>query len=63
MNRSTESIVNTPYKFILDLKVNARFFFIVQIEHSRSGLEPLDVAAIPTMKYNCEAFHSEDDTQ
>jgi hypothetical protein len=39
------------------------FFFIVQIEHSRSGLEPLAVAAIPTMKYNCEAFHSEDDTQ
>ncbi|KAF8702515.1 hypothetical protein HU200_032895 [Digitaria exilis] len=29
----------------------------------RTGLEPLVVAAIPTMKYNCEAFSSKDDAQ
>ncbi|CAD6259937.1 unnamed protein product [Miscanthus lutarioriparius] len=33
------------------------------IEHTRSGLEPLVIAAIPTMKYNCEAFSSKDDVQ
>uniref|UniRef100_A0A0D9VJG3 RING-type domain-containing protein n=1 Tax=Leersia perrieri TaxID=77586 RepID=A0A0D9VJG3_9ORYZ len=33
------------------------------IEHTRSGLEPFVVAAIPTMKYSYEAFHSKDDAQ
>ncbi|KAG8071848.1 hypothetical protein GUJ93_ZPchr0006g40901 [Zizania palustris] len=33
------------------------------IEHTRSGLEPFVVAAIPTVKYNYEAFHSKDDAQ
>ncbi|XP_062222457.1 RING-H2 finger protein ATL2-like [Phragmites australis] len=33
------------------------------IEHSRSGLDPFVVAAIPTMNYSCEAFHSKDDAQ
>ncbi|TVU16091.1 hypothetical protein EJB05_39639 [Eragrostis curvula] len=33
------------------------------IEHARSGLEPLVVAAIPTVKYNQEAFHAKDDAQ
>ncbi|OEL36623.1 hypothetical protein BAE44_0002359 [Dichanthelium oligosanthes] len=33
------------------------------VEHTRPGLEPLVIAAIPTMKYNCEAFHSKDDAQ
>lgn len=33
------------------------------IDHTRTGLEPLVIAAIPTMKYNCEAFHSKDDAQ
>ncbi|KAG8065868.1 hypothetical protein GUJ93_ZPchr0004g39129 [Zizania palustris] len=28
-----------------------------------SGLEPLAIAAIPTMKYNGEAFHSKDDAR
>ncbi|KAL6651222.1 hypothetical protein ACP70R_010147 [Stipagrostis hirtigluma subsp. patula] len=33
------------------------------IERARSGLEPLVVASIPTVKYSCEAFHSKDDAQ
>ncbi|KAG0527081.1 hypothetical protein BDA96_06G201400 [Sorghum bicolor] len=33
------------------------------IEHTRTGLEPLVIAAIPTMMYNCEAFSSKDDVQ
>ncbi|XP_052141819.1 RING-H2 finger protein ATL7-like [Oryza glaberrima] len=33
------------------------------IEHTRSGLEPFVVAAIPTMKYSYEAFQSKDDAQ
>ncbi|KAJ1272482.1 hypothetical protein BS78_06G205000 [Paspalum vaginatum] len=33
------------------------------IEHTRTGLEPLVIAAIPTMKYNCEAFHPKEDAQ
>ncbi|ONM14809.1 RING-H2 finger protein ATL7 [Zea mays] len=33
------------------------------IERTRTGLEPLVIAAIPTMKYNCEAFNSKDDVQ
>uniref|UniRef100_A0A0A9CT23 RING-type domain-containing protein n=1 Tax=Arundo donax TaxID=35708 RepID=A0A0A9CT23_ARUDO len=33
------------------------------IERAHNGLEPLVIAAIPTMKYNCEAFHSKDDAQ
>ncbi|KAG8059898.1 hypothetical protein GUJ93_ZPchr0002g25714 [Zizania palustris] len=33
------------------------------IEHTHSGLEPLVVAAIPTMKYSYDAFHSKDDAQ
>ncbi|KAG2568157.1 putative RING-H2 finger protein ATL62 [Panicum virgatum] len=33
------------------------------LEHPHSGLEPLVIAAIPTMKYNCEAFCSKDDAQ
>ncbi|XP_062226492.1 uncharacterized protein LOC133924797 [Phragmites australis] len=33
------------------------------IEHAHNGLEPLVIAAIPTVKYNCEAFHSKDDAQ
>ncbi|KAL6633788.1 hypothetical protein ACP70R_026459 [Stipagrostis hirtigluma subsp. patula] len=33
------------------------------IEHSRSGLDPFAVAAIPTMQYSSEAFHSKDDAQ
>ncbi|KQK00756.1 putative RING-H2 finger protein ATL69 [Brachypodium distachyon] len=33
------------------------------IEHTCSGLEPFVVAAIPTMKYSSEAFHSKDDAQ
>jgi hypothetical protein len=37
-------------------------FYIVQVEH-RTGLEPLVIAAIPTMKYNLEAFQSKDDAQ
>ncbi|XP_010934436.1 RING-H2 finger protein ATL39 [Elaeis guineensis] len=32
-------------------------------EHSISGLEPAVVAAIPTMKYNRETFHSREDAQ
>lgn len=32
------------------------------VEH-RTGLEPLVIAAIPTMKYNFEAFQSKDDAQ
>ncbi|CAN6240547.1 unnamed protein product [Urochloa humidicola] len=33
------------------------------VEHTRTGLEPLVIAAIPSMKYNCEAFQSKDDAQ
>uniref|UniRef100_A0A0A9EZ02 RING-type domain-containing protein n=1 Tax=Arundo donax TaxID=35708 RepID=A0A0A9EZ02_ARUDO len=33
------------------------------IECSRSGLDPFVVAAIPTMSYSCEAFHSKDDAR
>ncbi|GJN02009.1 hypothetical protein PR202_ga19320 [Eleusine coracana subsp. coracana] len=34
------------------------------MEHAPSrGLEPLAVAAIPTVKYDREAFHSNDDAQ
>ncbi|CAM0903291.1 unnamed protein product [Alopecurus aequalis] len=33
------------------------------IEHARCGLEPWAIAAIPTMKYNFETFHSKDDVQ
>ncbi|CAN6276646.1 unnamed protein product [Urochloa humidicola] len=33
------------------------------VEHARTGLEPLVIAAIPTMKYDCEAFQSKDDAQ
>jgi hypothetical protein len=33
------------------------------MEHAHRGLEPLAVAAIPTMKYDGEAFHSNDDAQ
>ncbi|KAM0874453.1 hypothetical protein ACQ4PT_037415 [Festuca glaucescens] len=33
------------------------------MEHARCGLEPSVIAAIPTMKYNFEAFHSKDDAQ
>ncbi|KAL6882664.1 hypothetical protein ACP4OV_011354 [Aristida adscensionis] len=32
-------------------------------ERAHTGLEPSVVAAIPTMKYNCEAFHSKVDPQ
>lgn len=38
-------------------------FCVVQIEHTRTGLEPLVIAAIPTVKYNCDAFSSKDDVQ
>uniref|UniRef100_A0ACD5UDS7 Uncharacterized protein n=1 Tax=Avena sativa TaxID=4498 RepID=A0ACD5UDS7_AVESA len=31
--------------------------------HARCGLEPWVIAAIPTVKYNFEAFHSKDDAQ
>jgi hypothetical protein len=31
--------------------------------HAHCGLEPWVIAAIPTMKYNLEAFHSKDDAQ
>ncbi|CAL5015360.1 unnamed protein product [Urochloa decumbens] len=31
------------------------------VEHTRTGLEPLVIAAIPTLKYDCEAFQSKDD--
>uniref|UniRef100_A0ACD5ZD65 Uncharacterized protein n=1 Tax=Avena sativa TaxID=4498 RepID=A0ACD5ZD65_AVESA len=34
-----------------------------RIEHTCSGLEPFVVAAIPTMTYSSEAFHSKDDAQ
>ncbi|CAL9207985.1 unnamed protein product [Musa hybrid cultivar] len=34
-----------------------------QSEHTISGLEPVLVAAIPTMKYKCEAFSSGEDAQ
>ncbi|KAG8071839.1 hypothetical protein GUJ93_ZPchr0006g41494 [Zizania palustris] len=37
--------------------------YLHKIEHTRSGLEPFVVAAIPTVKYNYEAFHSKDDAQ
>lgn len=33
------------------------------IERSRCGLDPFAVAAIPTMDYSSEAFHSKDDAQ
>ncbi|CAL5030503.1 unnamed protein product [Urochloa decumbens] len=33
------------------------------VEHTRTGLEPLVIAAIPTMKYDCEAFQYKDDAQ
>ncbi|CAN6274944.1 unnamed protein product [Urochloa humidicola] len=33
------------------------------IERSRSGLDPFAVAAIPTVSYSSEAFHSKDDAQ
>ncbi|XP_062185401.1 putative RING-H2 finger protein ATL69 [Phragmites australis] len=46
---------SSPSEFPADLDL--------PIEHVRCGLEPLVVAAIPTMKYNCEAFHSKDDAQ
>lgn len=32
-------------------------------EHVIQGLEPVNVAAIPTMKYHHEAFHSKEDAQ
>uniref|UniRef100_A0A0D9W8E1 RING-type domain-containing protein n=1 Tax=Leersia perrieri TaxID=77586 RepID=A0A0D9W8E1_9ORYZ len=47
----------------LDLETDFPFDFDRPIEDSHSGLEPLAVAAIPTLKYNCETFHSEDDAQ
>ncbi|XP_051218567.1 putative RING-H2 finger protein ATL71 [Lolium perenne] len=34
-----------------------------QMEHAHCGLEPWVISAIPTMKYNFEAFHSKDDAQ
>ncbi|CAN6235971.1 unnamed protein product [Urochloa humidicola] len=37
--------------------------YLHKVEHARTGLEPLVIAAIPTMKYDCEAFQSKDDAQ
>lgn len=36
---------------------------IFQVAHAHCGLEPLVFAAIPTMKYNSEAFLPKDDSQ
>ncbi|THU55095.1 hypothetical protein C4D60_Mb11t02940 [Musa balbisiana] len=53
--RSTDSPA-TP----LDLELRSEVY---QSEHTISGLEPVLVAAIPTMKYKCEAFSSGEDAQ
>jgi hypothetical protein len=45
------------------LEILISSFHILQMEHAHRGLEPLAVAAIPTMKYEREAFHSNDDAQ
>lgn len=37
--------------------------FCWQTEGAFHGLEPVEVAAIPMMKYHREAFHSKEDAQ
>ncbi|BAF15521.1 RING-H2 finger protein ATL68 isoform X1 [Oryza sativa Japonica Group] len=61
--RRADASASRPHPSPVDFDADFPSDFDRPIEHSRSGLEPLAVAAIPTMKYNCEAFHSEDDTQ
>ncbi|XP_062217796.1 putative RING-H2 finger protein ATL62 [Phragmites australis] len=43
--------------------VCARLICDRAMEHSPSGLDPFVLAAIPTINYSCEAFHSKDDAQ
>ncbi|KAJ8511799.1 hypothetical protein OPV22_002233 [Ensete ventricosum] len=53
--RSTDSRA-TP----LDLELRSE---VDQLEHTIGGLEPVLVAATPTMKYKWEAFSSREDAQ
>ncbi|KAL5215896.1 hypothetical protein ABZP36_007297 [Zizania latifolia] len=62
-SRHADARASPPHSSPLDFEADFPSDFDRPIEHSSSGLEPLAVAAIPTMKYNCEAFHSKDDTQ
>ncbi|KAJ3680044.1 hypothetical protein LUZ60_016322 [Juncus effusus] len=57
--RSSDSHVAPPY----DGDVELRSDHGRPIEHNMTGLEPIIVSAIPTLKYNYEAFNSKDDAQ
>ncbi|XP_006652665.1 RING-H2 finger protein ATL68-like [Oryza brachyantha] len=61
--RRADARASRPHPSPLDFEADFPSDFDRPVEHSHSGLGPLAVAAIPTMKYNCETFHSEDDTQ
>ncbi|KAJ1280538.1 hypothetical protein BS78_04G240900 [Paspalum vaginatum] len=60
---AARALAQPPAPFDFDLEFRNVVDLERTIEHSRSGLDPFAVAAIPTMNYSSEAFHSKDDAQ
>ncbi|KAF3340166.1 E3 ubiquitin-protein ligase ATL15-like protein [Carex littledalei] len=57
--RSTDSPIAPPYDIDIDLPSDLG----QPIEHNFNGLEPLTIAAIPTINYNHLTFQSKDNAQ
>ncbi|OAY78423.1 RING-H2 finger protein ATL39-like [Ananas comosus] len=57
--RTADSPAAAPYDFDIEFRSDLDH----PAEHAFNGLEPVVLAAIPTMKYKSDAFHSREDAQ
>ncbi|XP_066331638.1 E3 ubiquitin-protein ligase ATL59-like [Miscanthus floridulus] len=60
---AARALAQPPVPFDFDVEFRNVADLDRTIERSRCGLDPFAVAAIPTMNYSSEAFHSKDDAQ
>ncbi|KAG2660517.1 RING-H2 finger protein ATL72-like [Panicum virgatum] len=60
---AARALAQPPAPFDFDVEFRNVADLDRTIERSRSGLDSFAVAAIPTMSYSSEAFHSKDDAQ